>query len=744
MRAFSFRLSFPWIFGLCLAVAAVATAAAVGIELTRRDHDRHLLHAWAGVLAGRMGADLGQFDIALRQEITGDYEIIDKNLLPPLKHPLTDPRISFIDVLNEAGDVIASSRINVSRPANFAGRDYFLDLQRSAIETSTIGRPFGGAIPRNALIPVARRVTAPGGTFAGAAVAGIRVSWLRDLLTDLPAGVQVTVRRADGVVLTRYPFDLEQDNPPLFSRPVPGWAVTLDVAMAPDPSHGMVAALALLAPLGALLLLGLHGLGSRRRAARGAAHDHEERMRLMAAMSHELRTPLTGILGQADLLHDEGGLTPKQAERLARMREAGTLMRDIVDRVIDVSGPEDQAITPVPTAVDLDQVIRTCRGIVEPAARAKRLTLIAWADPAAPRHALLDRTLVEQALTNLLMNAVKFTAAGQIGLRLSADPDWLRFEVSDTGPGIGGMGGRLFRAWDRLGVDAASVPGNGLGLAITRRLVTAMGGRIGHRDNPGGGSVFWIVLPFTAPASSPDAPPAVTAPTRALSILLADDMAVTRAVTADHLRAAGHRVTEAEDGETALRLLERQPFDLLLTDMRMPGMDGIETARQVRALPGCKGRLPIVLVTADLNARQRAATSDPAIDLCLMKPFRRADLLEAVDAASSLTRPALVLDDAVLAQMRDSLGLDRLHATLDQALTRIEALLPWLDRPAAPDDRTAHDLIGMAGLLGLTSLGQALAAFERDPGTADALRAAAAETIASLKDHLADARVLAL
>jgi CheY-like chemotaxis protein len=473
--------------------------------------------------------------------------------------------------------------------------------------------------------------------------------------------------------------------------------------------------------------------GDRIEAAANTAYD--ESQHLLATMSHELRTPLTGILAQAELMTEEGGLNAHQTGRLARLTEAGSLMRHIVDRVIDVARPEDPGATPVLTACALDPLLRTVLGVVEGEARRKGLLLSSSVDPATPRRAMLQRDRVQQMLINLLMNAVKFTAQGSVTLRVTGNSAQLRFAVADTGPGIpAARKHRLFQAYDRL--DATSrTEGSGLGLSITERFAHRMNGRIGHGKNPGGGSIFWFELPFIEPvAEAPAIIPAASLPdVRHLRVLLADDLDITRSITADFLRSGGHIVTEVADGETAIDLIRQRDFDVLLTDMRMPVVDGLEVTRRIRALPGHRARTPIVLVTADLVAIRTGESGRAGVDVCVRKPFTRAELLSAVATAARLAPvPDAVaphhalLNPTVLAELKQALGEAAFAAHLDAATERIGGLLKLLNCPDAPESRelreAAHDLVGVSGLLGLPRLAADLrwfdAATDRSAATA--------------------------
>jgi signal transduction histidine kinase/CheY-like chemotaxis protein len=653
----------------------------------------------------------------------------------------------------------------VSRPANFAGRDYFQDQQKNPADIIMIGRPFGTAPNQHASIPISRRLTRPDGSFGGVVVAGVHLTWLSDLLSQPIPGLNamITVRRSDGLILMRSPYDpdaigrgatgdpawqsyVRTGQSPLPDDPTgihvfraTGAAnLVLELALASaDIDAGQHAwlpwlpALALIPGLCVLILsLAARRLlhrGDRIAAAAGLAHD--ETMRLLANMSHELRTPLTGVLGQAEMLSHEGSLTEGQASRLQLLTAAGSLMRNIIDRVVNVARPDDVIETPDLTPCDLDLLLQVSLGVVEGEARRKGLLLSSNIHPDAPRRAMLEADRVKQMLNNLLMNAVKFTRQGTVALHVTGNATHLRFAVADTGPGVpAGKRHRLFRAFDRLDVPDPRAEGNGLGLSITERLARRMGGRVGFAENPGGGSIFWFELPLIEPVpgvvpAQQTAPQAAPPEFRHLRVLLADDLDLTRGVTADFLRSGGHMVTEASNGEAAIEMVRQHDFDVVLTDMRMPVVDGLEVARRIRALPGHRGRTPIVLVTADLMALRAGEAGQCGIDIGVRKPFTRAELLAAVATAARLSPvPDVVavdhpvLDHTALAELRQCSGDLAFGARLDEATCRIAGLLTLLDRPDAPENPTlreaVHDLIGVAGLMGLPALAATLRWFD--------------------------------
>ncbi len=789
------RTALPWLIRLSLIASLFCLALAVYLGLASRtgatQNATRDMAMRADTLARQLEADLTLFDLALHEAANqagrANNSEAAKAAFPEL--PLTGQYLGFMNVLNEVGDVVADSRSNVSRPVNFAGRDYFQDHQKNPADVLMIGRPFGTAPNQHASIPVSRRLNRPDGSFAGVVVAGIHLAWLTDLLSHPFPGppVSVTVRRDDGVILTRAPADPDAigrggDADPVWRKFVrtglspaaddPGGIrlfrhlnemplvleLALDRADVTSGQPNWLILLPLLAIVPGACVLGL-SIVTRRLMHRGDQIDaaaraaNDEDMRLLASMSHELRTPLTGILGQAEMMAEEGGLTDNQTKRLSTLTEAGTLMRNIVNRVIDVARPDDRADAPVLEPCDLDHLVHTCLGMVEGEARRKGLRLSSAIDPGTPRRQMLARDLVQQVLVNLLMNAVKFTAEGTVSVRVTGDTTRLWFEVSDTGPGIPARKRRrLFREYDRLDLPDSRADGTGLGLSITERFVHRMGGRIGSIERPGGGSVFWFELPSTEPdpaaiAAAEAAHPAPPPETRHLRILLADDLNLTRSVTAEYLRAAGHAVTEVADGESAIAEVQKQHFDLVLTDMRMPIVDGLEVTRRIRALPGHTGRTPVVLVTADLVAIGRGRSGQTGVDVCVTKPFTRAELLSAVATAARLTpataadgRPSSQPDESALAGLQRDMGVAAFAAQIQGVSRRIEALLDLLDDPAtaeSPATRDAvHDLVGIAGLLGLTTLATCLRQFDiaTDRGAnTPALREAATEALRTLR-----------
>ena len=364
----------------------------------------------------------------------------------------------------------------------------------------------------------------------------------------------------------------------------------------------------------------------------------------LASVSHELRTPLNGVLGYAHLLQLGGRLDRTQTRHVEAMLEAGQHLLDMINRVLTLSEIETEWSDARWNVVDPLDLARSCLDLVRPSALPKRLVLRLDLPPSPLPPLVTDLTRLRQVLLNLLGNAVKYTQTGAVTLRLSAPPGTaLRVEVIDTGIGITQDGrARLFKEFDRLGQEVTGTEGAGLGLALSNRLATRLGGTLGYAPNPTGGSIFWLELPASTPRPPPPEvqasqtpapqPPAPLAPS-SLRVLVADDVAMNRDIAAAFLQSAGHRVTFATDGAQAVAAVAASDYDLVFLDVRMPGMDGLEAARRIRALPGARGRVPIIALTAQAFSEQVAECRAAGMTDHLSKPFTPAALLAALAKA---------------------------------------------------------------------------------------------------------------
>ncbi len=393
------------------------------------------------------------------------------------------------------------------------------------------------------------------------------------------------------------------------------------------------------------------------------------KIRFLAGMSHEMRTPLHGILGYARLLRMEGGLNQMQLGRVHAMLRSATHLLEMIHCVLDLSEVDSDRAELHQSEVDLPSIMQASLDIVRPDARAKGLELEFEQGADVPRTVTLDPTRLRQVLLNLLGNAVKYTGAGRVVLRAGTAEDRtrLRLEVADTGPGIpADQRHRLFKEFERLQPDApGATPGWGLGLSLATRFALLMGGSLEYEDNPGGGSLFRLDLPLVAPplieapTDAPSAataggaaaarPPEGTAPHAAASlpVLVVDDVAMNRDIASAFLAAAGYVVVCVDGGAEAVEAAASTDFQVVLMDVRMPEVDGLEATRRIRNLDGARGRVPIVALTAQVFAEQIDACRKAGMDSHLAKPFTMETLLAgmkqgiALAGAGFTTRAAL-------------------------------------------------------------------------------------------------------
>ena len=363
----------------------------------------------------------------------------------------------------------------------------------------------------------------------------------------------------------------------------------------------------------------------------------------LATMSHEIRTPLNGVLGMAQAM-EQDALTDLQRERLDVIRKSGDMLLAILNDILDLSKIEAGKLELEQAPFDLEDLARGAHAAFTAIANKKGLSFDLTVEPGAAGVYVGDSTRVRQILYNLVSNALKFTEAGEVRVRIFGLGHGFGMTVSDTGVGIEpDRVAHLFQKFEQA--DASTTRkfgGTGLGLSICRELAHLMGGEITVGSVIGRGSDFTVSLPLDrsgeacAPAVSPVAASAPDSELgeRTLRVLAAEDNPVNQMVLKTLLHQAGVHPLLVGDGQAALAAWEANDWDLILMDMQMPIMDGLDAARAIRAREAATGRVrtPIIALTANVMSHQIATYLDAGMDQFVGKPIEVGELFAAIEA----------------------------------------------------------------------------------------------------------------
>jgi PAS domain S-box-containing protein len=429
----------------------------------------------------------------------------------------------------------------------------------------------------------------------------------------------------------------------------------------------------------------------------------------LANMSHELRTPLNAILGFSRLLERNAGVGSEGQRQLSTINRSGQHLLALINDVLEISRIEAGRSETSVLAFGLGELLSDLEDMIRVRAQGKGLALSVECAAELPRHVLGDAHRLKQVLINLLGNAVKYTEHGSVSLRVSPESQFVRFAVSDTGPGIDAADQEnIFQAFFQTEVGIAKGEGTGLGLAISHEYARLMGGQLSVRSQPGQGSVFILDVPLPATGAPVPGPSRSRGPVVGLApecghprVLVVDDHADNRDLVRQLLEAVGFDVQSADDGQQAIETFVRWQPQFIWMDMRMPVIDGYEATRQIRALPGGR-EVKIVALTASAFEEDRAAVLAAGCDELLKKPLEEARLFEMMEtllglryvhgtqAAATVSGPVVDVDLSVLpealrvelrhaAEMLDMEGVRNIATRIKQehedTATHLEKLL---------------------------------------------------------------------
>ena len=461
----------------------------------------------------------------------------------------------------------------------------------------------------------------------------------------------------------------------------------------------------------------------------------------LAVMSHEMRTPLTSILGVIELMRAQ---KPGQSNReyLDVLQSSGQVLLGQINDVLDLTEIESMGINLTDQPFDLDALIEEVLLTQRPAANRQNSALQFESTPHPLGWFRGDPIRLRQILINLISNAIKFTRNGEILIEVAAEPDTqgfvlgrhsIQIQVADTGTGIpAGEMDRIFEDFVRADQPAANrTEGTGLGLGIVKRLVAAMGGKLGAESVEGEGSLFWVTLSLKQVDKPIEIGPhtAPEADLRPSSVLLVEDNATNRFILREMLQRDGHRVAEAANGAEGVAMAAETAFDLILMDINMPVMNGLQATSEIRSGGGPSATARIVALTAHIFDHEHLRYQDAGIDDIVMKPLKWDGLRRVLRGDPAIPVKKLrpdnpddkgaeppLLDRDILGMLLDTLGPRQLARLLDQFLAdgqvAVQDIRHGIREPRQVLRDRLHGFAGPAATFGARRMHSRLGALE--------------------------------
>lgn len=360
--------------------------------------------------------------------------------------------------------------------------------------------------------------------------------------------------------------------------------------------------------------------------------ENQRKSRFLAAMSHEIRTPLNGVLGMAKALRSTP-LNERQLQYVEAITTAGSHLNNLLSNVLDYARSQSEREFIRNSSFNPSGLLNEIATLISPQTEQKALALHVECSPGIPVMVQADVDRIRQALLNLTHNAIKFTDQGSITLRLDyidVPASQLRFSVVDTGIGIkAGSQDKIFELFEQASDDIKhQFGGTGIGLALARHLIETLGGKIGVSPNIPQGSVFWFTVPVTVSAANAADIAGTHTAGHELRMLVVDDDPINRLVASSLLENLGVQVDTAGNSHEALAWVSQQQYQLILMDLHMPVVDGLETTRKIRALPAAEAaNTPIIGLSAHVSGIEQQQCVQAGMNDVMLKPLKAEELV---------------------------------------------------------------------------------------------------------------------